>query len=50
MDKAVKAARAAFKRGSKWRTMDASARGALIRKLCELMKRDLSYISVIIDI
>lgn len=45
VDRAVKAARAAFKRGSKWRTMDASARGALIRKLCELMKRDISYLS-----
>ena len=32
IDKAVAAAREAFKRGSVWRTMDASHRGRLINK------------------
>jgi acyl-CoA reductase-like NAD-dependent aldehyde dehydrogenase len=40
VDKAVAAARAAFKLGSPWRTMDASARGKLIYKLAELIERD----------
>ena len=46
VDKAVKAARAAFKRGSPWRTMDASKRGVLLNKLADLMKRDQAYIAV----
>ena len=46
VDKAVKAARAAFKRGSTWRTMDASKRGVLLNKLADLIKRDQSYIAV----
>lgn len=45
VDIAVKAARAAFKLGSKWRTMDASDRGKLLYKLADLIERDSSYIS-----
>ena len=37
VDKAVKAAKEAFKLGSPWRTMDASARGHLLYKLADLM-------------
>ena len=33
VEKAVKAARAAFKLGSEWRTMDASKRGNLMNKM-----------------
>ncbi len=40
VDKAVKAARAAFKLGSTWRTMDASARGRLMYKFADLIERD----------
>lgn len=40
VDKAVKAARAAFKVGSPWRTMDASKRGQLMNRLADLMDRD----------
>jgi len=40
VDAAVKAAHAAFARGSKWRTMDASERGRLLYKLADLMERD----------
>lgn len=46
VDKAVAAARAAFKFGSKWRTMDASKRGKLIGKLADLIERDAQYIAV----
>jgi len=45
VDKAVAAARAAFKGGSEWRTMDASARGKLIFKLAELIERDRKYLA-----
>jgi retinal dehydrogenase len=40
IDKAVVAARDAFKFGSAWRTMDASKRGEYLLKLAELMERD----------
>ncbi|KAF3687023.1 Aldehyde dehydrogenase family 1 member A3 [Channa argus] len=40
VDKAVDAAKAAQRRGSPWRRMDASSRGRLLRKLAELMERD----------
>jgi acyl-CoA reductase-like NAD-dependent aldehyde dehydrogenase len=40
IDNAVAAARTAFKRGSAWRTMDASARGLLLLKLADLAQRD----------
>uniref|UniRef100_X1Z695 Aldehyde dehydrogenase domain-containing protein n=1 Tax=Capitella teleta TaxID=283909 RepID=X1Z695_CAPTE len=45
IDVAVAAAKEAFKRGSVWRTMDASARGELIYKLAELVKRDIVYLA-----
>lgn len=40
VDKAVVAAREAFKLGSEWRTMDASRRGSLLYKLADLIERD----------
>jgi len=40
VDNAVAAAKAAFKRGSTWRTIDASARGLLLLKLADLVQRD----------
>ena len=45
VDKAVEAARAAFKLGSPWRTMDASARGTLMLKLADLIERDKDYLA-----
>ncbi|XP_077494995.1 aldehyde dehydrogenase, mitochondrial-like [Amblyomma americanum] len=45
VDKAVKAARAAFARGSEWRTMDASKRGRLLLRLADLMEEQLDYIA-----
>ncbi|XP_034437567.1 aldehyde dehydrogenase family 1 member A3 [Hippoglossus hippoglossus] len=40
VDKAVEAAKAAMKRGSPWRRMDASSRGRLLLKLADLIERD----------
>lgn len=45
VDKAVKSAREAFKLGSVWRTMDASARGLLLNKFADLLERDIDYLS-----
>ncbi|XP_070542866.1 aldehyde dehydrogenase 1A1-like [Ptychodera flava] len=45
VDVAVKAARAAFKLGSPWRSLDASARGSLLYKLSELFLRDAEYMA-----
>jgi len=45
VEKAVKAAREAFKLGSEWRTMDASKRGVLMNKLADLMERDRVYLA-----
>jgi acyl-CoA reductase-like NAD-dependent aldehyde dehydrogenase len=45
VDKAVKAAREAFKLGSPWRTMDASQRGRLLYKLADLIERDKDYLA-----
>uniref|UniRef100_A0A1X7V4C4 aldehyde dehydrogenase (NAD(+)) n=1 Tax=Amphimedon queenslandica TaxID=400682 RepID=A0A1X7V4C4_AMPQE len=45
VDKAVDAAREAFKLGSVWRTMDASERGRLIGKLADLIERDREYLA-----
>ena len=39
------AARKAFKYGSEWRQTDASARGALIYKLADLIERDADYLA-----
>ncbi len=46
VDKAVKAAKNAFEIGSTWRSMDASARGVLLRKLADLIRRDSVHIAV----
>ena len=46
VDKAVAAAREAFKFGSEWRRMDASARGRLITKFADLVDRDKEYMAV----
>ena len=46
MDKAVTAAKEAFKPGSPWRTMDASERGKLLFKLADLIERDKDYYAV----
>ena len=45
VDKAVKAAKEAFKLGSPWRTMDASQRGHLLYKLANLIERDREYLA-----
>lgn len=45
IDAAVQAAHAAFKRGSEWRTMDASARGRLLMKLADLIERDAAILA-----
>ncbi|KAI8770868.1 aldehyde dehydrogenase, mitochondrial [Biomphalaria glabrata] len=44
VDRAVAAAREAFKLRSPWRTMDASKRGQLIGKFASLLQRDFDYI------
>lgn len=45
IDVAVEAARKAFHRYSKWRTMDASQRGLLMLKLAELMDSQAKYLA-----
>ncbi|KAA0184695.1 Retinal dehydrogenase 1 [Fasciolopsis buskii] len=45
INKAVAAAKTAFKRGSPWRTMDASARGHLLYKLADLIEKNADYIA-----
>jgi len=45
VDAAVAAARSAFALNGEWRTMDASHRGELIRKLADLMERDRVYLA-----
>lgn len=45
VDRAVKAARDAFKLGSEWRTMDASKRGHLLNKFADLIERDKEYLA-----
>ena len=47
VDKAVKAARDAFKLGSPWRTMNASERGRLLYKLSDLIERDQEYLALL---
>jgi len=46
VDKAVRAAKEAFKLGSPWRRMDAAHRGVLLNKLADLMERDYTYLAV----
>jgi len=45
VDRAVKAAREAFRLDSEWRTMDVSERGRLMFKLAELMRRDIEELA-----
>jgi delta 1-pyrroline-5-carboxylate dehydrogenase len=45
VDKAVAAAKTAFKLGSEWRTMDASERGVLLYRLADLIERDREYLA-----
>ncbi|XKL59088.1 hypothetical protein PGB90_000104 [Kerria lacca] len=45
VEKAVAAAKEAFKFGSPWRRMDASKRGYLLNKLADLLERDRTYIA-----
>lgn len=45
VDKAVAAAKEAFKLNSPWRTMDASERGRLLNKLADLIERDRVYLA-----
>ncbi|XP_059843953.1 aldehyde dehydrogenase, mitochondrial-like isoform X2 [Hypanus sabinus] len=45
VDKAVKAAKDAFKFGSPWRLMDASHRGLLLHRLADLIERDKVYLA-----
>lgn len=46
VDRAVKAARAAFQLGSPWRRMNASDRGRLLNRLADLIERDRTYLAV----
>ena len=46
VNKAVAAAKTAFKLGSPWRRMDASERGNLLYRLADLLERDRVYIAV----
>lgn len=48
INEAVRAAKKAFRLGSKWRTMDASDRGYLLHKLADLIERDRKYLAVFI--
>ncbi|KAK8378765.1 hypothetical protein O3P69_009466 [Scylla paramamosain] len=45
VDKAVKAARAAFELNSEWRQMDAYSRGQLLYRLADLIERDRVYLA-----
>ncbi|KAL7836489.1 hypothetical protein AOLI_G00277730 [Acnodon oligacanthus] len=45
VDKAVKAAKEAFRLGSPWRRMDASQRGLLLNRLADAIERDASYLA-----
>ncbi|XP_008322067.1 aldehyde dehydrogenase, mitochondrial [Cynoglossus semilaevis] len=45
VNKAVKAAKDAFKLGSPWRRMDASHRGLLLNRLADAIERDSAYLA-----
>jgi len=47
VDRAVKAAKDAFRLGSEWRRMDPSARGELLYKLADLIERDRAYLAAL---
>lgn len=46
MERAIEAARNAFKVTSAWRSMEAYKRGQLLHKLASLIERDLIYLAV----
>lgn len=46
VDKAVKAAKDAFRLGSPWRRMDASDRGLLLNRLADRIEQDAAYLAV----
>ncbi|XP_055019598.1 aldehyde dehydrogenase, mitochondrial [Boleophthalmus pectinirostris] len=46
VDKAVQAARRAFRLGSPWRRMDASDRGVLLNRLADAIERNAAYLAV----
>uniref|UniRef100_A0A3B4AAD5 Aldehyde dehydrogenase domain-containing protein n=1 Tax=Periophthalmus magnuspinnatus TaxID=409849 RepID=A0A3B4AAD5_9GOBI len=46
VDKAVQAARQAFRLGSPWRRMDASHRGLLLSKLADAIEKNAAYLAV----
>lgn len=46
VDKAVKAAKDAFRLGSPWRRIDASQRGLLLHRLADCIERDSAYLAV----
>ncbi|CAA9994711.1 unnamed protein product, partial [Nesidiocoris tenuis] len=50
IETAVDAAKKAFRRGSAWRSMDASRRGFLINRLADLVERDAALLSVGVEI
>jgi len=45
IDKAVEAAKKAFDIGSPWRKLEPAARASLIRKLADLLRRDVEYLT-----
>ncbi|UJR25369.1 hypothetical protein I4U23_006719 [Adineta vaga] len=47
IDRAVKAAKDAFRLGSEWRRMDPAARGGLLNKLADLIERDQAYLAAL---
>ncbi|XP_058850681.1 aldehyde dehydrogenase, mitochondrial-like isoform X2 [Acipenser ruthenus] len=47
VDKAVNAAKQAFRLGSPWRRMDASHRGLLLNRLADLIERDSAYLAAL---
>jgi len=47
VDKAVKAARTAFKRGSPWRRTEASKRGLMLNHLADLVERDRAILATL---
>ncbi|XP_025990047.1 retinal dehydrogenase 1 [Solenopsis invicta] len=47
VDKAVEAAKRAFNRNSKWRTMNPYVRGLLMNRFADLITRDLDYIATL---
>ncbi|CAF0930594.1 unnamed protein product [Adineta ricciae] len=47
IDRAVKAAKDAFRLGSEWRRMDPAGRGVLLNRLADLIERDRAYLAAL---